>query len=1018
MKKRKIEKMFLILFFCIGNIFWSFSLSNEIDQVNVRVTGQVTDSNGEFLIGVNVIEVGTTNGTVTDFNGNYSIDLTTQNPALSFTYVGFLPVEISVGSDRVINVVLEEDIETLDELVVVGYGVQKKVTLTGSVSSIQGEKIEESPAISLSNSLSGRIPGVIALNRSGEPGQDNAQLLIRGQGTLGSTAPLIVIDGVTERGGLDQIDPTDIESISVLKDASAAIYGSRAANGAIIITTKRGKAGNPTIKYGFNQGFVQPTRVPEFADAVLLAEFQNEQLIAGGQSPRFTQEEINLFRNGSDPINYPNTDWIKSTIKNFSTQSRHNLSVQGGNESASYYMSGNFSNQNNIFKNGISNSKVLSVRSNLDVNITDNLTTSLDLSFQQTNNLHPSSGLGSIIGNIYRNYPYLVDVYPNGLPGAGYIDNSNPQVQVTDAEGYRRNKINLYQTKVTFNLEIPYIEGLVLNSFIAYDKNHNENKNFRKPYKTYRYNAATDDYIEYTAEGFKAPELTEIYDARTSLLFNTKLSYTKTIGNHSFDAFAAIEQSEVSFKNFSGFRKNFISSEIDQLFAGGEAEQIADGVESEFARRNYFGRLSYNYLEKYLIDLNIRYDGSSAFPKDKRWGFFPGISVGWRLSQEPFMANLSDVISNLKLRASWGQMGNDAILPFQYLAKYSFVQGYIFGNPKYLATGLKPGVEPNPNITWEVSNSSNIALDANLLNGLFDMTLDFFKTRRSDILTERNASVPLYTGLNLPLENIGIVENNGFDFSVIHRKNFNELNYAIGGNFTFARNKVIDIDEPSTVYPWQSAQGKPIGSQLYYESIGIYRTQEEIDNSPHVNGTRIGDLQYRDVNEDGVISAEDRVRFNGSSIPEIVFGANFYIDYKGFDLSVLFQGQAKSWGYYFLPQGLFGNVIKDMAENRPSIDPNSKYPNLASDESEVSALVSDFWLKNTTFLRLKNVELGYNFDKKITSKLKLNGLRVYLSGFNLFTLDNLGWFDPEGDSDRGAFYPQNKIYNIGINITL
>ena len=856
------------------------------------------------------------------------------------------------------------------------------------------------------------------MNRTGEPGNDNAELLIRGVGTLGSASPLIVIDGVAERGGLNQIDPRDIESISILKDASAAIYGSRAANGAIIITTKRGKSGKPSIKYSFNQGFVQPTRLPEFADAVLLAEFQNEQLIAGGQSARFTQDEIDLFRSGKDPINYPNINWIESTLKKFSTQSQHNLSVQGGSESATYYISGNYSNQEGIFKKGISNSNVMGVRSNLDVNITNNFLVSLDLSFQETNNLYPSSSSENIIANTYRNYPYLVDVYPNGLPGAGYIDNANPQVQATDEAGYRKNRLNLYQTKASFNLDIPNIEGLVLNGFVAYDKNQNESKNFRKPYNTYRYNAANDNYTEFSAGGLVSPELTESYDARTSILLNAKISYSKTIGNHSISAFTAFEQSELRMKNFSGYRKNFLSAEVDQLFAGGEAEQVANGVESEFARRNYFGRISYNYLEKYLIDLNLRYDGSSAFPENNRWGFFPGISVGWRLSEEPFLAHLSDVLSNLKLRASWGQMGNDAILPFQYLANYSFVPGYIFGETKYLTTGIKPGVEPNPNITWEVANSSNVALDANFKNGLIDFTIDLFKNRRSNILTQKNASIPSYTGLNLPLENIGIVENKGFDFSLSHRNKINELNYTIGGNFTFAQNKVIDIDEPSTVYEWQSAQGRPINSQLYYQTIGIYRSQVEIDNSPHVSGTRIGDLQYKDVNNDGMISAEDRIRFSGSSTPEIVYGSNIFLGYKDFDLSILLQGQARSWGYYFLPQGLFGNVIKEMAENRPSVNPNSKYPNLASDESEVSALVSDFWLKNTAFLRLKNIELGYNFNKKTTDKLKLEGLRVYLNGFNLITFDNLGWFDPEGDSDRGTFYPQNKIYNIGINITL
>ncbi|MCM4162662.1 MULTISPECIES: TonB-dependent receptor [unclassified Arenibacter] len=984
------------------------------------ISGTITDDIGQPLPGANVVEKGTTNGVTADFDGNFSITLTNESPILIISYVGFSTKEILVSGLTNLEIILQEDAAGLEEVVVVGYGTQKKATLTGAVVAVKGEELEKIPTNNLSNTLVGRTPGVIGLNRSGQPGDNGSQLFIRGTSTLGVNGPLFVIDGVPGREGFDQIDPRDIQSISVLKDASAAIYGARAANGVILVTTKRGAIGKPQVSFTYNQGIVEPTRLPDYANSAALAEFQNEQLSLSGQPLKFTPEEIEKFRNQSDPINYPDTDWIESTMKDFSIQSRQSLSIRGGSDFVKYYLASNFSTEEGMFKNGITNSKSFGVRSNIDVNLTDNIKLSLDLSFQEKNNHYPAKEFEYIVQQTYRNYPYLIDYYPNGLPGPGYIENQNPRVMVTGDQGYRDGTYNLYQTKFNYDIKIPAVQGLGVDGFISYDKNQNTTKVFEKPSYVYQFDSNTDEYTKLLAGQITSPQLSQGYEFDSPFIINARLKYERSFGNHNINTFAAYEQGKYKSNYFSAFRQDFVSPEIDELFAGGGANQRTDGGAAEYTRRNYFGRASYQFKERYLVDVNLRYDGSSVFPKDNRWGFFPGISAGWRLSEEPFFKNSVDFVSNLKLRGSWGKMGNDAILPFQYLALYSFTPGYIFGESNQLNTGLTQGVEANPYITWEVAKTTNLGFDMGLWDNSFSLTFELFKSVRSNILTQRNASIPVYTGLRLPLENIGEVENKGFELSLNYNSSNgeNSLNYYIGGNVSYADNTVLNIDEPATVVDWQRSTGRSMNTGLYYDAIGIYREQSEIDNSPHPSGTIVGDLQYRDVDNNGEIDANDRIRPNKTNIPEYTYGVNFGLQYKNWSLDALLQGQAGVWGYYYIPQGLFGNVLSEMLENRPTPNnPNSKYPNLTYDESQVSAFVSDYWLMNSSFLRLKSMEIAYDFPSDIVNKIGLDGFKLYINGFNLLTFDNLKIFDPEGDADRASFYPQNKVYNLGINIT-
>lgn len=988
-----------------------------LQQQKKRVTGKVTDKDGEAIIGANIMEKGTTNGTISELDGSFSLNIE-PDAVLQITYIGYMGQDINTSGKTTFNIVLQEDTKLIDEVVVVGYGVQRKVTLTGSVSNVDGEKLVESPAISVSNSLAGRLSGIFANNRSGEPGANISNILIRGRSTLGSTSPLFVIDGVWGRSGYNQLDPNEIESITVLKDASAAIYGAQAANGVILITTKRGVDGKkPTFNYTMNYALSQPTRWPEMSNAAEYAQVFNEMLNREGQPDRFSKEEIAKFGDGSDPINYPDTDWPAETFKTFSTQQQHNLSLQGGSNRVKYYMSGSYSNQNSIVKNGIHDYTIIGLRSNIDATVTDNITLSMDLSMNQSDRTRPNQSSSKIFGTTMYNFPWLVAYYPNGLPGPGLERGENPVAMATDDGGYRKSRYSMYHTTFRFDVKIPWVKGLGIDGFAAWDRNNTFNKNWLKPWTVYNYNAITDTYEPKLGGALTKPQLSEESIYLNRLMLNSKLKYDRQFGNHSVNSFVAFEQLSQKQDRFSALRRNYMSESIDELFAGDEQNQVANGTASELARRTFLGRFSYGYMDRYLIDFNFRFDGSSIFPKDRRWGFFPGVSLGWRVSEEEFIKDISPDINNLKIRASWGQMGNDAVSAFQFLSTYTFTSGYFLGSGSDPVKGITHGVSPNPNITWEVQNTYNVGMDLNMWDGLFGLTADFFKQRRNNILTARNASIPNYTGLSLPNENIGIVENKGFEVELSHFNKKGDWQYGITGNFSLAKNKIIDIDEAAAAQPWQRKTGLQMGTSLYYISDGIYRTQEEIDNSPHPTGTRVGDLKYKDYDNDGKISAADRVRLNKTNIPEIIYGVNFSLSYKNLDMSMLLQGQGRAWQYLYTESGMFRNTLHDIAANRyTESNPNSKYPQLAS-QGGISGYQSTFWLKDASFLRLKNLEIGYTLPETILSKVKMEKLRVYANGFNLLILyDHIKWFDPEATS-MAAFYPQNRIINFGLNLT-
>ncbi len=992
------------------------------------ITGRVVNEDGSPLEGVSIKVKGSSSGTSTNSQGNFSLSVE-RNDVLEISYIGYETQELVVGDRTVFNITMLLSATSLGEVVVnVGYGSQKKATLTGSVASVVGRELQRSPAINIGNTIEGILPGAIAMNISGEPGRDNPAVLIRGKSTTGSTAPLVVVDGVPDDGGWQNINSNDIESVSVLKDASAAIYGARAANGVILITTKRGSRGKPIVSYTFNQGLTQAAVIPKMASSASFAEYVNYLQEVAGQAPRFTEEEIQKFRDGSDPVNYPNVDWFREVVRPTTPQSQHNLNVRGGNDDIKYSISGSFANQQGMFKNGSHNFKTYTVRSNMDIKVNEYVKVGLDLNGGLNNGNYPAYSTSTIFGAL-KQVPYIPVYWANGLPSPGIEQGENPAIMATDATGNNNNRAQRLMGKASIDIAIPFVKGLGVDGYFAYNDLNTNIKNWQTPWTVYSYTASTDTYTPIGGGRINAPQLTQSLATTRTSLVNLRLKYDTNLGDHHLGAFIAGEQSLSTYTFFQAFRQGYLSSALDELFAGGLTNQQTTGNKSESRRNNLFGRISYDYQSKYLLDLNFRYDGSSNFPKGNRYGFFPGASAAWRLSQENFISENLGFVNELKLRASYGKIGNDNIAAFQDLVLYSLGNtGYNFGWPSASSQGLVAGVSPNPNITWEVLTTTNIGLDGALWNDLFGFSIDVFQQKRSNILTTRDLAVPLYTGLRLPAENIGVVQNRGVELSLTSQKTIGQVFYRVGVNIAYAKSKVIDLSEAQNVPEYQKAKGRVVGAQRFYKAIGIFRTQDEVDKAAVFPGTIVGNLQYEDVNGDGIISAADMVMMDKSSIPQLSFGTNINLEYKNFSLYANFAGHARAWQQYILNVRNAINGFAEVVDNRykpGSMD--SKYPILPTIETttsgEVDGQKSDFWLMNTSFFRLKTLQLGYTVPSSIVSKAKLNSLRFFVSGSNLFTISKLAkMFDPEivnldGGTSRGDAYPQTRIFNFGVNLT-
>jgi TonB-linked SusC/RagA family outer membrane protein len=1035
------------------------------------IKGKIKDEQGQALPGVSVVVKGTTAGTVTDNEGVYSVNAD-KSGTLVFSFIGYLTQEVSIGNKTNIDMTLVSDTKALSEVIVVGYGTAKKATLTGSVTAVKGAELEKAPAANLSNTLGGRLPGISAVQSSGEPGNDGSAIRIRGTNSLGNSNALIVVDGVPNRsGGLDRINPSDIESISVLKDAAAAIYGSRAGNGVILITTKRGKTGKPQLSYDMNFGASQPTRTPEMSNAAEYATIRNELQIydnlpvgewgnaltgfntAGSYkrqdngnviSAVFSPDDMKKFNDGSDPLLHPNTDWYGSVIRKWAPQQRHNLQLTGGSENIKYLASLGYINQEGYYKNTATAYKQYDMRINLDTKINKYVSANLGLTLREEDRNYPSGGndAGPIFRMLMRGKPTEIAIWPNGKAGPDIENGQNPAVITTGTTGYERDRRDYIQTNGGLEILIPGVSGLKVNVMAALDKQLRRQKNFETPWtlffwdkKSFEADGVTPVLTGTVRSTFKDPRLTESSSQELSIQLTGQVSYEKSIGAHNFNVMAGIQREKVDGDGFNAFRRYYISSVVDQLFAGGTAEQNINNFDLfKRARLSYFGRAGYNFKEKYLAEFLWRVDGSYVFPKQGRFGFFPGVSAGWRVSEEGFWKNNIRFMNNVKVRASWGQMGAEPyFLNTETLAEYQYLSTMGFGsyiiNDQVAKTLLESRVA-NSRFTWEVANNSNFGIEGTLLNDKLAFEFDYFVNNRSNILIPKAGSTPSSAGIDgkLPPQNLGKLQNKGWEFKVSYDGNVDDFRYSVSVNGGYAKNKIKYWDETPGAPSYQRTTGMPFNSFLVYQFDGAFKDQGEIDAnkldySPITGNLRPGDMKFKDVNGDGKINGDDRMRSEKVQRPFFTGGASINLGYKAFDLSVLFQGTLGGLQLIGLTEsGDIGNYLKYDFDHRWTIDnPTSDYPRLTNRNNRYytntgQAGINNYFLKSNNYLRVKNIELGYNLPSELGSKIGLSKFRLYVNGLNLFTFDKIKVWDPESTNTSGQYYPQARIINAGLRV--
>jgi len=999
------------------------------------VSGKIINENGDPLHGATVTEKVTGNSTATKADGSFVLPISGDKATLVVSYVGYMSreIEVTAGQNNV-SIQLQPANQSMQDVIVVGYGTQRKATLTGSVSQVSGSEIVKSPSANVTSSLQGRLPGLIANQRNGQPGRDDPNILIRGTGSipppgadfnalLNLNAPLVIIDGV-QRSQLSRLNPEDIESISVLKDASAAIYGARAANGVILVTTKSGSKGKADFTFTYKYALLSPTKNPDVLDAATFAEVYNEgAYYRAGRSasywnnPQFTTAAIQKYRDGSDPVLYPNTDWVGEVLKPHSYQQNINLQVNGGSNNVRYLLSFGTLEQSGVLKYDPTLYRQYNLRTKVDIELVKNFSVGANIYAILNNRTYSSVSQNDNFINILQANPTIVARYPNGLFGPGRLGES-PLLMAQ--RGYDKIDDNPLYSTFTASYKLPFVPGLKLDASFNYDLSNQFEKVWSTPYFYYEYNTVTNNYDKKQGTGQAAASLTDTYRKWTTVLYNLRISYEKTfLDNHHIIAMAGWEQQKNTFNFASATRRNFLSSAIDQINVGSSAAQDLSnsGSASKGAYNNYFGRLNYDFRSKYLLEFLFRYDGSQIFPEGKQYGFFPGVSAGWRLSEEDFMKNALPFVDQLKLRASYGELGNDRIDAYQYLQSFLFGSNYVFGTSD--VPGIFSGVLANPNVTWERAKKTDLGLEAQLWHGKLGIDFTYWMQKRNNILYRRNLSVPTTFGFpELPYENIGKVNSNGYELILTHRSKVGKLNYNLSGNVAYQKSKTIFLDEVPPAEAYQKVTGKPVFSDLYYKADGIYNTKEELDRSVRNANSQVGDIKIVDLNGDGKIDDKDRYRVPFNPIPKYVFGLNTDFQYQNFDLNIFFQGQTGAKNYDGTVAALGGTDFANSSVWRATDRWSETNPNGTKPRADAwQPGNTTFFLFDATFVRLKTVELGYNIPASILAKTRfLKNFRFFASAFNLATWSkDVKWADPEFN---GGYlnYPPQRVINFGASI--
>jgi len=1005
----------------------------------VDITVVVQDSAGLPLEGASIKVKGTQRGITTDANGQAVLKSIAPNSTLVISFTGYSNEELTIGDNKTVTIRLTALSKKLDDIIVVGYGTQKKATVTGAISTLSAKEITTATNGNVVNLLAGKLPGLRVTQRTGEPGDYSTDFDIRGFG-----APLIVVDGVP-RNNFNRLDPNEIENISILKDASAAIYGVKGGNGVVLITTKRGTRGKTGFTYSSTFGFSEIAHSPEILNSYQFATLSDEAAINAGNTPQYSKEVLAQYQSGA----LPSTDWFNLVVRKHAPQRQHSISASGSSDKVQYFLSLNYFGEDGIYKSGDINANRYNFRSNITANLTRDLQAEVLINGIKDSKNAPGENTYNIFQSLWEQPPTITP-YANNNPA--YLNNMadavNP-ISITTAalSGYGKNSTKTFNGSFALNYKIHAIDGLKLRALYAYDNSSNLIQAFIKQVNLYTYDAPTNTY-KITGARNAPTTYTEQYVENTSTTAQVSVDYEKTFhSNHNVKGLLLLEETKQNGDNFRGSRQ-FSLDAVDQLYAGNTLNQATTSAQViPNVNQSLVGRVNYDFKGKYLLEGSFRYEGSSKFAEDHKWGFFPAVSAGWRISEESFLKGKTNFLDNLKLRASYGKVGDDGSSTYQYLSGYNYPGSrYVFSGS--LVNGLGFRGLSNPLLSWYTSNLANIGIDADLWKKLH-IEVDVFSRQRNGLLATRNLSLPGTVGAALPQENLNSDLTKGFELVIGYHDHIGGFNYRLTGNVSFTRTKNLYLEQaaPTNAYAnWRSNNANRYNDNYFgYKVIGQFKSQAEILSSPveDGNGNRSvlpGDLKYQDYNHDGIIDNNDMHNIGrNSNTPEVNFGFTLAASWKGFDMNALFQGATNFTVSYLGTVALDGplawgrnglSVFMDRWHHQDLFDPTSpwipgKYPSTRTKGGTNSAadwnyIPSDYWLKNATYLRLKSVELGYTLPANMIGKSGfIKSLRIYVNGFNLITwsgLNNL--IDPEHTNAQfGNTYPITKNYNFGVNLT-
>lgn len=1007
-----------------------------------KITGKVTDaSTGEPIAGANIVIEGTNIGVMTDSNGKFSIDAPNQSSVLTISFIGYVTEKVNISGQTNVSVTLVPDIKSLEEVVVVGYGTQKTASLVGSVSSVKSDQLMKAPTANISQAIVGRLSGLVSRQSSGQPGSDGVDIYVRGFGTLNSNVPLILVDGV-ERS-YNTLDPNEIESVTILKDAAAsAVYGVRSANGVILVTTKHGTEGKPKINYTTSYSVSSNTRMPEYLSGEEYVKWYNYADKINGRSNTFSDEVVKKITNGDPDGNYGNTNWVDQMLQPSSVW-HHNLSLNGGSKNVKYFVSLGYLDQPGIIKK-VDYSRY-NLRSNIDARVTDQFSITLNLSGNVANSNSPQianfTGNGNSVSTNLMNQiitapPYLNATTPDGRYLVSSLLQGNNPMAARDKSGFYDTDNSGLQSSLTLKYDAPFLKGLSFKFTGSYDRNYYHGKSYYTPYSLYVVDitSASPSLTKTNSPYGSQIQLSESYTQSARKTAQEFITYKNSFGKHNIDLLFVAEQSEYKGTVLGAYIQNFDLADLPEFAFGKEVKTRPTGQNATTRRVGWVDRLNYTYDNRYLFEVSSRIDASTNFPEKNRYGFFPSVSAGWRISEESFFKNLNLPVSILKFRGSYGILGNDVTNgSYEYLRFMTMSSGPVANIGGANVNGLYTTSAPNYDLSWEKSKTLNGGFELEMWQGLFGLEFDYFYKVTSDILTTIGGIYPPSLGGNYPSTvNSGKVDNRGLEATLTHRNKIGEFNYSVRGNISWVHNRILKMDQSADIPEYLSMIGKSMGAKTGLIAEGLFKTDAEAASSPTVSSTaRAGDIKYKDINGDGKITYEQDVTIIGrSSMPELNYGLGFESAYKNFDFSFLIQGAAicdnALMGWY---EGIgwddtqytrtfynYGNTPKYLVEGSWTPDnTNGKYPRLDNQWRPNNNWASTLWIVNGAYARLKNIQLGYTLPKRAEDFLKAK-IRLYVAGTNLLTISSFKYLDPEAPNVSNGYYPQQKTFSIGASV--